>query len=191
MDRSTSMSFARRLPAAALSLGLLTVVALTGCDSGTQEPDAPAATATEFGAAPVPEAPAPVAVPTEQPADGSIAAERFPTEMPDGFEAAIPATFPRSIPIYPGATPALGSGATKGDSARAGVQLLSNDSASDVYSFYEKELSSNGWEVSDAQNVGGMASISASNGSAQVSLFIQPSADGGSDLFVVAQEPAS
>ena len=191
MDGSTFMSFAHRLPAAALSLGLLALVALTGCDSGTQEPDAPAAGATEFGAEPVPEAAVPISMPTEQPADGSIARERFPTEMPEGYAAAIPANFPSSVPIYPGATPALGLGGMIGDSARGGVQLLSNDSATDVYAFYEKELSSNGWEISEAKNEGGASSISASKGGTQVSLFVMPSADGGSDVFVVAQEPTS
>lgn len=190
MDHSTyTTPLARRLPATALSIALLTLVALTGCDSGTQEPDAPESAATEFGA--VPEAPAGASEPRERPGDGSIAANRFPAEIPEGFEAAIPSNFPRSLPIYPGAAPAIGSGGEVGSSSRAGVQLLSNDAPNDVFAFYEKELGMNGWEINNATNGGGIASITASNGESLMSLFITPSADGGSDVFVVAEEPTN
>jgi hypothetical protein len=190
MDHSTYTNpLARRLPATALSIALLTLVALTGCDSGTQEPDAPESAATEFGA--VPEAPAGASEPREQPGDGSIAANRFLAEMPEGFEAAIPSNFPRSLPIYPGAAPAIGSGGNVGDSSRAGVQLLSNDAPNDVFNFYEKELGLNGWKIDNASSEGGFRSITASNGESLMTLFITPSADGGSDVFVVAEEPSS
>ena len=168
-------------------IALLSIVGLTGCDSGTQEPDAPAAEATEFGAAPVPEQAEDTSATRAQPGDGSIAADRFPSEMPAGFKAEIPATLPSNVPIYPGATPALGSGGNVGNSARAGVQLLSNDPPSKVFDHYKAELEAGGWEIGEAQNAAGMTTISASNGGSNMVLFVQPSADGGSDIFVVTE----
>jgi len=180
MDRSRTS-----LAANICMLALFSIVALTGCDSGTQEPDAPAAEATEFGAAPVPEAAEAASAARPQPGDGSIASDRFPTELPPGFKAEIPATLPSNVPIYPGATPALGSGGNVGSSARAGVQLLSNDSPSQVFDYYKTELEAGGWEIGEAQNSAGMTTISASNGGSDVVIFVQSSADGGSDVFVV------
>ena len=174
----------------AMLLGAATTIAIfagTGCDSGTQEPDAPAPQASEYGAAPAPSDDE-AAMQAEKRGDGTIASERFPREMPAGASASIPTNFPTNVPVYPGAQAAMGMGSEVGDSQRAGVQLLSNDATADVFSFYETELAAGGWEITDSRNDGGMACLNASNGNIKMALIITDSADGGSDIFVVSEE---
>ena len=165
------------------------ILALTGCDSGTQEPNAPAPEATEYGApaAPVPAA-GEAAMPAEKHGDGTIASDRFLRDLPTGASASIPANFPTNVPVYPGAQPAIGMGSEVGELQRAGVQLLSNDATADVFGYYESELSANGWEITNSRNEGGLASLNASNGSVKMALIISTSADGGSDIFVISEE---
>mgnify|MGYP001817678186 CR=1 FL=1 len=156
-----------------------------GCDSGTQEPDAPEMPAPETSTS-TPDAAA--AAPAPTPADGSIAPERFPTELPEGMAAEIPSNLPASIPIYPGSQPAQGRGGERSDGLDvAGVQLLSNDAVPEVFTYYEGELKANGWEITEANNDGIMASITATNGNTKAALFIATSPKGGTDIFVLSE----
>jgi len=184
MDRSRPLT--HRFPATALAFALFALVlGAVACDSGTQEPDAPAAS-NEFGAAPTPTpAPTPTADVPQPPRDGSIAPERFPTDLPTGISAEIPENFPASIPIYPGAQAAQGKGADLEGTAVSGVQLLSNDSPIEIFNFYETELTANGWEITDSKSDPMSSSISATKGSCKAALFIQSSPQGGSDIFVI------
>jgi hypothetical protein len=167
----------------------IALFAVTGCDSGTQEPDAPAAQTSEYGAAPAPDPSAgEAAAPAKNLGDGTIASERFPREMPTGASASIPTNFPTNVPVYPGSQPGMGMGSEVGESQRAGVQLLSNDTPADVFGFYESELVASGWEITDSRNEGGLASLNASNGDVKMALIIAPSADGGSDIFVISED---
>lgn len=187
MDRSRPLP--HRFLAQALAFALFTLVlAAVACDSGTQEPDAPAAS-NEFGAAPSTTDPASSAAAQSaavQPrGDGSIAPERFPTDLPEGIAAEIPDNFPSNIPIYPGAQAAQGKGANLEGLAVSGVQLLSNDTAIEIFNFYEAELKANGWEITESKSDPMSSSISATNGSCKAVLFILASSHGGSDIFVV------
>ncbi|MBY0396599.1 MAG: hypothetical protein K2X91_09055, partial [Thermoleophilia bacterium] len=100
------------------------VLAVAGCDSGTQEPAAPTPAAPEA---------APEAAPTDESAatppaaakrEGDIDSSRFPTDLPEGITAAVPENFPSDVPIYPGAQPAQGKGIDIEGSPQAAVQLL-------------------------------------------------------------------
>jgi hypothetical protein len=183
MDRSRP--FTQHLISMAFTFAAFAVIGLTAaCDSGTQEPDAPEAS-NEFGAAPGTPAAEPSPSAPAAPRDGSIASDRFPSDLPDGIVAEIPHNFPSNIPIYPGAQPAQGRGAEIEGSPVSGVQLLSNDDAADVFSFYETELRANGWEITESENSAIANSISATNGSCKAVLFIQASPKGGSDIFVL------
>lgn len=184
MDRSRSS--AHRFTALVLAFALVGFA--VACDSGTQEPDAPTPS-NEFGAATSPSgsgnANTASKAPVQTPRDGSIAAERFPTKLPEGITAEIPANFPSTIPIYPGAQAAQGRGAEIEGSPVSGVQLLSNDDASKVIDFYEEQLRANGWEISESNDSPVAGSITATNGSCKAALFVQPSPQGGSDIFVL------
>ena len=167
-----------------LALASALVVFSIGCDSGTQEPDAPEMPAPETSAG----ASGSAAAPVPMPADGSIAPERFPTDLPEGMAAEVPANLPSSIPIYPGSQPARGRGGERPDGLEvAGVQLLSNDAVPEVFAYYEGELKANGWDITEANNDGLMASISATNGKTKAALFIATSPKGGTDIFVLSE----
>lgn len=182
---ASSHSFAR--PAIGL-LAAISLMGLAGCESGTQEPDAPAAEAVEFGAAPTPGgSEAPAAESTE-----SAAAPAPPSgesiALPEGAERAIPANFPSSLPIYPGATPQIGMGGEVNGGQRSGVQLDSNDSPADVLAFYESNLPQEGWEIADSGDLGIGQSITASNGSTTMVLFVQERPDGGSTVMLLSED---
>ncbi len=182
MDRPSS--FDHRFLAMALAFAFVGLAA--ACDSGTQEPDAPAAS-NEFGAnEAAPQAgDSSAAAPTAPPRDGSIAAERFVADLPEGITAEIPHNFPSSIPIYPGAQPSQGAGVERDGSPVSGVQLLSNDSPGEIYGFYEDELRANGWDITASTNDPMMSTISATQNGCQVGPFIKTSPQGGSDIFVM------
>ena len=105
----TVLSSLDRPMKAIVTAALIALLALAGCESGTQEPEAPTAEPVELGAAPTAggEVEDSAAAPAPR-GDGSIAPERFPAELPDRAEAAIPGNFPSSLPVYPNSTPALG-----------------------------------------------------------------------------------
>ena len=186
----TDKSFLDRRASAAIAAALIALLALVGCESGTQEPDAPAAEPVEFGATPTPDAdPEPSAAaprPTGS-SGGSIAPDRFPEELPESAEAAIPADFPSDLPIYPDAVPALGMSAQVDGSDRAAVQLLTNDPPSTVAAFYNENLVSNGWEITANESHAGGDSITATNGSIVTVLFFRPSDDGGTDIYQITE----
>ena len=174
MARSRTKSFnVSRLFATTLSLTFL-AVALTGCDSGTQAPQAPAAEATEYSA---PAADDSVELPA------AAASDDMPA-LPEGFEAAIPSNFPSNIPVFPGAAPTLGRGGNVDGSERSGVQLKADASPTEVLSYYESELASSGWTIDESNGM----SITASNGDSQMMLFVSPSAAGGSEVYVITEQ---
>lgn len=181
-SRFALSTFDRRPFAAAALIALL---ALAGCESGNQEPDAPTAEPAEFGAADMPEADPSAAAPSTPGATGpgGIAADRFPAELPESAEAAIPSNFPSSLPVYPNAAPALGMSGNVEGSDRSAVQLLSNDPPEQVARFYSDELEANGWEITASESMPGGESITATNGSTTTVLFFRPSADGGTDIY--------
>ncbi len=170
-------------------LGALAALALiaAGCDSGTQEPAAPAPEATavapEAEASPDSTGSAPAAVARE----GEIDSSRFPAEMPEGASAAIPDNFPTDMPVYPGAQAAQGKGVEIDGSPQTAVQLLTNDALGDVRAYYTSELAAKGWTIdSDEQNEAA-ATIQASKGDCKASVLITPAEGGGSDIFVVTE----
>jgi len=162
-----------------LSLALLAIA----CDSGTQGPDAPEQADARSLAAEDPEGSEGSPM-SEEPIDPS----RFPQDLPEGVEAAIPYNFPSDLPVYPGAKPAAGRGVEKdGGVQLSGVQLVTQDAPSKARRFYERELEAKGWTIDNVREIGDNTAISASKGGMKTSLLIAPSADGGSDIFVVSE----
>jgi hypothetical protein len=122
----------------------------------------------------------------EIPRDGSIAPDRFPSDLPGGLTAGIPSSFPETLPLYPGAQPAQGKGITRDDGTGiGGVQLVSNDSAADVSKWYEGELVKNGWEVTESEMGNSTGSFWVTNGCDSARVFVMDNPEGGSDLFFV------
>ncbi len=182
-SRIVLSSFARR-SSAAVGAALIVVLALAGCESGNQEPDAPAGEPAELGAIEMPAAePSGAAASAGATGPGGIAADRFPPELPENAEAAIPSNFPSSLPVYPNATPALGMSGNVEGSERSAVQLLSNDPPEQVARFYADELEANGWEIQASESGERGDSITATNGSTTTVIFFSPSADGGTDIY--------
>lgn len=185
MHRSRTPSSARALIAGLAALAL--IASMTACDSGTQEPEAPAAPEPERAMPSDSAGGSSGSARPEPPRDGSIAPERFPESLADGITAEIPDNMPTSIPIYPGAQPAQGRGGSREGVELAGVQLLSNDPVEDVFAYYESELKANGWDIVEAETNDGIAQINATNGSARAGVFITVSPMGGTDIFVLSE----
>lgn len=162
----------------AIALLLTSPLALAGCDSGTQEPDAPAPEAVEYTA--------PESGDTAQDAADtpSAAAPSAPREMPEGFKAEIPPNFPSDVPMPPGAKPVLGRGGNVGGAERTGVQLSSDQSPSEVIAYYQDEFSAGGWTLDDGME----NAITATNGDKTVVLFVTPDPAGGSAVYMVTEE---
>jgi len=186
MDRSRLVSNCSRLArglAWTFSIALLAIA----CDSGTQGPDAPEQAADRSLSADGSNAGGPAddeSAMSEEPIDPS----RFPQDLPEGVEAAMPYNFPSDLPVYPGAQPAAGRGVEKdGGIQLSGVQLVTRDAPSKTRRFYERELEAKGWTIDDVREIGDNTAISASKGGMKASLLIAPSADGGSDIFVVSE----
>jgi len=169
---SRAVAFRLRFGLAVVGLA----IALTGCDSGTQEPDAPAPEAVEYSA--------PAEASPDAGADSGMSSE--PVELPDGFKAEIPSNFPSNVPIPPGARPVLGRGSSVGDSDRTGVQLVSTQPVSDVFSFYETELEAGGWSVGELKE-GVANAITATNGDDTVMLFVTSDPSGGSVVYMITE----
>lgn len=186
MERTQTLR--TRLGALALAFALALFSA--GCNSGSEEPDAPA-----------PEMPnksmndaadAATAEPNAPSEDvstavGDIDPDRFPAELPDGVLAELPSNFPEDLPVYPNAAPAQGRGGEVGGRELSAVQLLSNDSPSEARTFYERELAAKGWSIDRAEDQGVGVAISGSRQDCKVSIMIMPSDSGGSDIFTVSE----
>ena len=171
MDRAQKFA---SLIAAFVFTGMLTVA----CDSGTQEPDAP-------------DNPMPTIsvedVEANQALVDAIPESRFPTDLADGVSAAIPDSLPKDLPIYPGSAPAQGKGVELDGKPMAAVQLLTVDPPEKVFGYYLDQLNSQGWEIDDDKTNSEKNAISASKGECEATLLIAPSADGGSDIFMVSE----
>lgn len=172
-----------------VTLGLVAalMVLAAGCNSGTEEP-----------AAPAPEMPTPSETPSASSGTDDAAAptpfpkteiddSRFPKELPPGVAAEIPTNFPSELPVYPNAAPAQGRGGNVDGKEFSAVQLVSNDTPSEARSFYERELASKGWSIDKAEDRGVASSIAASRGGCKVSIMITPAEGGGSDIFNVSE----
>jgi hypothetical protein len=177
-----------RRSGAILIATLFTLVLLAlGCDSGTQEPEAPtpevpeAAADAEAPAESAGEAPAPVA------REGEIDSSRFPADLPEGVTAAVPDNFPGDMPIYPGAQPAQGKGVEFEGAPQSAVQFVTNDALPDVHRFYSDELGAKGWTLDSDEETNAAVIIKATKGSCSSNILITPAEGGGSDIYIVSK----
>ena len=163
-----------------LILTLLVVGALAvGCNSGTEEPDAPAPSGGADSAA------AAAAKPADVPPE-DIDPSRFP-DLAQGVEAAVPDNYPSDLPVYPGAVPAQGRGTSGDEGDMSAVQLLTNDSPGRAYDFYKGELEAGGWAIDKAENTGESSAISVIKDGCKATFMFVPSATGtGTDIFTIS-----
>jgi hypothetical protein len=162
----------------------LTSLIAAGCDSGTQEPDAPAAEPMKIENSAAPTA---GAESTGDSGSSEFAASRYPTELAEGVTAAVPDNFAKEFPIYPGSAPAQGRGVEVEGVPMAALQLLTMDPPEKVFGFYREQLQSSGWEIEDKEEFKGKTAISASKGKCKASMFVTPTDDGGSDIFLISE----
>lgn len=170
------MARARNLVVLILALAVAGLVS-AACDSGTQEPEAPAD--------------ARVAVPNaedSQRAPDQIDPSRFP-ELVEGVVAAVPEVFPGNLPLYPGAVPAQGKGAVIEGAPMAAVQLLSNDEPAVVHKFYGGKLAEDGWTLEEVPELTRNNVISATKDKCKASILVAPvdAGGGGSDIFLIVE----
>ena len=164
--------------------GAIALLALA-CDSGTQEPEAPAPAAPEATGDAAADASA--AAPAPLAREGQIDSSRFPTELPEGVTAAVPDNFPTDIPIYPGAQAAQGKGVEIEGSPQSAVQFLSNDAYPDIHKFYSEQLQGKGWTISEEVENEGAATIQATKDDCKAYILIAPAEGGGSDIMIATE----
>ena len=174
----------------ALALPLICAIAV-GCNTGTEEPDAPRA---ETPAETTSGTDAGLSTSTDEegrPPD-EIDPSRFP-EVPEGAEAALPSNFPADLPVYPGSVPAQGRGVRDEGGDIAGVQLLTNDTPDEAYNYYHDQLEASGWGIlTRADEEDGQKSITVEkDGCKAIFMFIASESGAGTDIFTVSncEEP--
>lgn len=169
----------------ALTLPLIGALA-AGCNTGTEEPDAPQtdqATQAATDATGESDEPATSSGSAEQ---DTIDPSRFPT-LADGVEAAVPDNYPKDLPMYPGAVPAQGRGQTGDGGDIAGVQLLTNDSPDETYGYYQDQLESKGWSIERTDDSEAGKAISVTKDGCKAILMFAPSESGtGTDIFTIS-----
>ena len=165
MDRSRKFSF---LIIALAMAGVFTVA----CDSGTQEPAAPA------GSKPLTSSKA---------ADSQSSSRLSPSALAKGVVAAIPDGFPAEVPIYPGSVPSMGKSGVSDGIPMAAVQLLTTDSPEQVYDFYMEKFSSEGWTIEE-QHAGlrGKNAVTATNGKCKATMLAAPD-ENGTLVFLITE----
>lgn len=166
------------------------ILVSAGCNSGTEEP-----------AAPAPEAPSASSTLETPPAtsdtpdtaqerkigsDTEIDPSRFP-KLREGMLAEVPDNFPNEMPIYPNAAPAQGRGGQVEGKDLSALQLVSNDAPDEALTYYERELAAKGWDIEKSEARGEAATLSVRRGGCTVSILITPTEDGGSDIFNVSE----
>jgi len=162
---------------------LITGLALVGllataCDSGTQEPAAPAS--SDDTAAPQ------AAGDTSGRTADEIPDERLST-LPEGAVGEIPDNFPDDVAIYPGSVPAQGKGAEVEGAPISALQLMSLDPPDTVYEFYVDKLENEGWTIEDREGFAERRAITATKGNCKASVLAAPTADGGTDIFLITE----
>ncbi len=157
------------------------------CDSGTQEPEAPAPATPETTADAGSAADGSGAAPAPMAREGEIDSSRFPTELPEGVIAAVPDNFPTDVPIYPGAQAAQGKGIEVEGSPQSAVQFVTNDAYPDVHKFYSEQLQAKGWTLGEDTENEAAATVQAAKGDCKTNILITPAEGGGSDIFIVSE----
>lgn len=181
MDRSRNSNFSLvSLLVFPLVFAFVALVAV-GCNSGTEEPDAPKP-------APIPSGPAPsggsdsAAVKQDE-----IDPSRLP-ELAEGVVAAVPENYPADLPVYPGAVAAQGKSVSQDGSDMSAVQFLSNDNAADAYDAYVRDLESKGWSRDPNSAPRDNTSIEVVKGDCKATVLFAPAEGGsGTDIFAVTE----
>ncbi|MFN7974357.1 MAG: hypothetical protein U0166_18745 [Acidobacteriota bacterium] len=96
---------------------------------------------------------------------------------------AVPESFPKDVPVYPGATPGYGVTAT-GDKGATVAVLNTTDDPAKVLTFYQAELPKNGWEIKttvDSKAEGGM--LLATKDTRQATVMIGKGSDAGASTI--------
>ncbi len=170
----------------AFTLPLIGALAV-GCNTGTEEPDAPKSeAATEAADAPEGTSDADTdAAETTRPPD-DIDPSRF-VQLEDGVVAAVPDNYLEDLPLYPGAVPSHGRGASDDDGEISGFQLLTNDSPDQAFSYYRDELESKGWDIRNADEESNKMAIAVTKDNCKAIFMFVPSETGtGTDIVTIS-----
>jgi hypothetical protein len=168
-----------RLASLGIAASLLFIVA---CGSDETPASTPASTQapTEVVADEPAGKPAPPEIPSnlkveERDADGNPVRFSGTDGMGNEFEASIgedakvPSSFPKDVPLYPGAQPMA---AMSAGSEGTMVTFKTDESQQDIFDFYTKQLAEQGWEVSDGESFGGQLGLEGLKGSRKTTVSI-------------------
>ena len=91
----------------------------------------------------------------------------------------LPKDWPTDVPSYAGATITYSAAANPTDTEKAGMALIlsTTDDSVTVTKFYEAELKSNGWKITNTMQGGGTTIMTAEKDERQLSLAISESDD--------------
>jgi hypothetical protein len=166
----------------AFTLPLIGALAV-GCNTGTEEPDAPKTeTAAEAAAL---NGNADTDTEATRPPD-EIDPSRF-AELPAGTAAAVPDNYLEDLPLYPGAVASLGRGDSSEAGETAGFQLLTNDSPDQAFGYYRDELESKGWDIRSADEESERMTIAVTKDNCKAIFMFVPSETGtGTDIVTIS-----
>ena len=174
MDRIRTWNF----PLVTLLVIASIAIGAVGCNSGSEEPDAPKPD-------PIPSGPAPSGSNSAATKPDEIDPSRFP-ELAEGMVAAVPDNFPTDLPVYPGAVAAQGKSASADGSEMAAVQFLSNDEPEAAYAAYVRDLESKGWKPDPNAAPRNNNSIEVMKGNCKATVLFAPGEKGGTDIFTIS-----
>lgn len=102
-------------------------------------------------------------------------------------DAKVPSGFPKSVPIYPGSKVILSS---KTNDGTYSVSLTTTDSKNKVDSYYESELSKNGWVTTDGSAIdfGTFSGTSLKNGNQKLGLITSANENKNETLITITVE---
>jgi len=177
MDRTRTWN----IPLITLLVVAFVALVAVGCNSGTEEPDAPKPD-------PIPGGPAPGGSDGAGVKADEIDPSRLPEELAEGMIAGVPELYPSDLPVYPGAVAAQGKSASRDGSDMAAVQFLSNDDPADAYAAYVRDLESKGWTADPESTPRDGNSIEVIKGDCKATVLFAPATGGsGTDIFAISE----
>ena len=86
-----------------------------------------------------------------------------------GDDAKVPSSFPKDVPLYPGAKP-MAAMTAAGEGTM--VTFKTTESQQKIYEFYQSKLGDQGWEIGEEESFGGQLGLVATKDNRKVTVSI-------------------